>query len=189
MGLPRHRNTSEDLRADDTPHDPWRSWPSFAAPAWSGELRVGAAAVTITPPVGTPMAGYYSERGAQGVHDDLLAKAIVIEVGGRVGGPGRARPDHHAPRPRRGGSPRDRADDPRARRRRHDQRHAHPHRPGPRSQQCLRRPVRAGARLPRRPAGEDRRGRATGRGSARACQGPAPHAAARSRSRSTADTT
>ena len=29
------------------------------------------------------MAGYYSERGAQGVHDDLLAKAIVLEAGGR----------------------------------------------------------------------------------------------------------
>ena len=56
----------------------------FAAPAWSGELRVGAAAVPITPPVGIPMAGYYSERGAQGVHDDLHAKAIVIEAGGRA---------------------------------------------------------------------------------------------------------
>ncbi len=58
-------------------------WAAIAAPAWSGEIRVGAAAVTITPPVGTPMAGYYSERGVQEVHDDLLAKAIVIEVGGR----------------------------------------------------------------------------------------------------------
>jgi hypothetical protein len=52
-------------------------------PAWSAELRVGAAAVPITPPVGIPMAGYYSQRGAQGVHDDLHAKAIVLEAGGR----------------------------------------------------------------------------------------------------------
>jgi Neutral/alkaline non-lysosomal ceramidase, N-terminal len=46
------------------------------------ELRAGAAAVAITPPAGIPMAGYYSERGAQGIHDDLFAKAIVIEQGG-----------------------------------------------------------------------------------------------------------
>ena len=57
-------------------------WVIVADPAWSGELRVGAAAVPITPPAGIPMAGYYSERGAQGVHDDLHARAIVIEAGG-----------------------------------------------------------------------------------------------------------
>jgi hypothetical protein len=48
----------------------------------SGEFRAGAAAVAITPPIGIPMAGYYSERGAQGVHDELYAKAIVMEQGG-----------------------------------------------------------------------------------------------------------
>ncbi len=58
-------------------------WAAIAAPTWSAELRVGAAAVPITPPTGIPMAGYYSERGAQGVHDDLQAKAIVLEAGGR----------------------------------------------------------------------------------------------------------
>jgi neutral ceramidase len=45
------------------------------------ELRVGAAAAKITPPLGTPMAGYYHERGAEGVHDDLLAKALVFDDG------------------------------------------------------------------------------------------------------------
>ena len=50
-------------------------------PAASEEFRAGAAAVTITPPIGIPMAGYYSERGATGVHDDLHAKAIVMEQG------------------------------------------------------------------------------------------------------------
>jgi hypothetical protein len=37
-------------------------------------LRVGAAAEVITPPVGMPMAVYYFERAAEGVHDDLYAK-------------------------------------------------------------------------------------------------------------------
>ena len=46
-----------------------------AAPA--DALRAGAAAVDITPAVGTPMAGYYAERLAQGVHDPLYAKAYV----------------------------------------------------------------------------------------------------------------
>ncbi len=44
--------------------------------------RVGAASVKITPPVGTPMAGYYYERGVDKIHDDLYAKALVIENGG-----------------------------------------------------------------------------------------------------------
>jgi len=45
------------------------------------ELRVGAAAVKITPPAGTPMAGYYFERGSQDVIDDLYAKAAVLDDG------------------------------------------------------------------------------------------------------------
>jgi len=48
----------------------------------SGELRVGAAAVVITPPVGTPMAGYFNTRLAEGTHDDLFAKAMVFEQDG-----------------------------------------------------------------------------------------------------------
>lgn len=43
------------------------------------DLKIGAAAVKVTPPVGTPMAGYYYERGVEGIHDDLYAKALVIE--------------------------------------------------------------------------------------------------------------
>jgi hypothetical protein len=53
-----------------------------AVPARADELRVGAATVVITPPAGTPMAGYYYERAAEGVHDDLYARALVLEVGG-----------------------------------------------------------------------------------------------------------
>jgi hypothetical protein len=46
------------------------------------DLKIGSAAVKITPPEGTPMAGYYSDRGATGVHDDLWAKALVMEKDG-----------------------------------------------------------------------------------------------------------
>jgi neutral ceramidase len=46
------------------------------------DLKVGSAAVIITPPLGTPMAGYYSDRGATAIHDDLFAKAIVFEKNG-----------------------------------------------------------------------------------------------------------
>lgn len=52
------------------------SWCSFA-----DDLRVGAASVKVTPPVGTPMAGYYYERGVKNIHDDIFAKAMVIENG------------------------------------------------------------------------------------------------------------
>jgi len=52
----------------------------FVEPA-RAELRVGAAAVKITPPAGTPMAGYYYERGSQDVIDDLYAKAAVLDDG------------------------------------------------------------------------------------------------------------
>ncbi len=44
-------------------------------------LEVGAAAVRITPPPGGPMAGYYYPRAADGVHDDLYARAIVLDDG------------------------------------------------------------------------------------------------------------
>jgi neutral ceramidase len=50
--------------------------------ARAGELRVGAAAVVITPPVGIPMAGYYNTRLAEGTLDDLFARAMVLEQDG-----------------------------------------------------------------------------------------------------------
>jgi len=46
------------------------------------EFRAGAAAVKITPPKGTPLAGYYYNRAAEGVHDDLYSKALVLEQDG-----------------------------------------------------------------------------------------------------------
>ena len=51
-------------------------------PAAAGDLRVGRAAVKITPPAGMPMAGYYYVRLNQGVHDDLHAKGLVLEKDG-----------------------------------------------------------------------------------------------------------
>jgi neutral ceramidase len=44
-------------------------------------VLVGTAEVVITPPIGMPMAGYYSTRLLRGVHDDLRAKAIVMASG------------------------------------------------------------------------------------------------------------
>jgi hypothetical protein len=49
-----------------------------ASVAYAQGFRVGAAQVMISPPAGTPMAGYYQTRLSTGIHDDLHAKAIVI---------------------------------------------------------------------------------------------------------------
>ena len=49
--------------------------------AEAGEIRVGTAAVKITPPLGAPMAGYLSPRCSEGVLDDLYAKATVLDDG------------------------------------------------------------------------------------------------------------
>ena len=46
------------------------------------QLRVGVAETDITPPVGAPLAGYYYNRNATGVHDPLHVKAMVLEAGG-----------------------------------------------------------------------------------------------------------
>jgi hypothetical protein len=54
----------------------------LAAPLWAAEFRAGRAAVKITPPAGIPMAGYYSIRLAEGTHDDLYAKALVLDKDG-----------------------------------------------------------------------------------------------------------
>ena len=55
---------------------------SSATPAWSGGLRVGRAAVRITPPVGIPMQGSFALRVAKSVHDELYAKSLVLETDG-----------------------------------------------------------------------------------------------------------
>lgn len=44
-------------------------------------LQVGAASVAVSPPNGTLLAGYDPARTSQGVHDDLYAKAVVLDDG------------------------------------------------------------------------------------------------------------
>ena len=48
----------------------------------AADFRVGAAQVDITPPPGTPMAGYYAFRAVGGTLDPIFAKAIVVEQDG-----------------------------------------------------------------------------------------------------------
>ncbi|NPV09098.1 MAG: hypothetical protein HPY83_14175 [Anaerolineae bacterium] len=45
------------------------------------QLKAGAARSCITPTVGTHMCGYFSDRLATDIHDDLYAKAIVLDNG------------------------------------------------------------------------------------------------------------
>ncbi len=54
----------------------------LASNSLADDLKIGAASVKITPPVGASMAGYYYERGVGKIHDDLYAKALVIEKDG-----------------------------------------------------------------------------------------------------------
>src|SRR5437764_6535458 len=54
----------------------------FASTNFAAEpLKIGAAEIDITPPVGHRVAGYFDERLATGVHDPLKAKAIVMKQG------------------------------------------------------------------------------------------------------------
>ena len=53
-----------------------------AMAAHAGDLRLGRAAVRITPPLGMPMGGYFALRLATGTNDDLYAKALVLEKDG-----------------------------------------------------------------------------------------------------------
>lgn len=49
------------------------------------KLKAGAAALDITPPVGVDLCGYAGRSGpSTGVHDELHAKALYLEAGGRA---------------------------------------------------------------------------------------------------------
>jgi hypothetical protein len=52
-------------------------------PGSGQDLSVGRASVAITPPVGAPIGSSYGLTISTGVRDDLYAKAIVMESGGR----------------------------------------------------------------------------------------------------------
>lgn len=54
----------------------------LSSAALGAEFKVGAAVVSITPQPGTPMAGYYSRRAAEGQLDPLNAKCLLIEHDG-----------------------------------------------------------------------------------------------------------
>jgi hypothetical protein len=58
---------------------------SFIGAPLHAELRAGAGLADITPPIGTPSAGYGDRMGAgmEGVHDPLLATALAIDDGER----------------------------------------------------------------------------------------------------------
>ena len=51
------------------------------APIRAAEIQLGTAAVKINPPPDIGLAGYYHERGNEGVLDDLYAKAAVLDDG------------------------------------------------------------------------------------------------------------
>jgi neutral ceramidase len=57
--------------------------PAAAAPAAakSGQFRAGAAASVITPPLGISINGYFNDRLAQHVHDELHARCLVLDDG------------------------------------------------------------------------------------------------------------
>ena len=45
------------------------------------DMRVGCGAAAITPGLGAYMAGYFEEREATAIHDDLYARALVFDDG------------------------------------------------------------------------------------------------------------
>ncbi len=47
------------------------------------QVRAGAAQVEITPPLGTSLAGYFTDRVSDAVADPLFARALVIESAGQ----------------------------------------------------------------------------------------------------------
>ena len=50
----------------------------------SDDFKAGFARVNITPPLGTPIVGYFEERHAQGVLDNLEANALALSDGKRT---------------------------------------------------------------------------------------------------------
>ena len=52
-----------------------------SAATLNAQVHVGVGQTDITPPLGTPLRGYYYERLASSVHDPLYAKAMVLQEG------------------------------------------------------------------------------------------------------------
>jgi len=53
----------------------------FTGCAEEPKIKVGLGETIITPPIGTPMAGYRRTGVSTGVHDDLYARSLVVEDG------------------------------------------------------------------------------------------------------------
>ena len=51
------------------------------ATVFAGEFRAGFARMDITPPLGTPIAGYYSRRVSDGMLDPLYARCLAVSDG------------------------------------------------------------------------------------------------------------
>jgi hypothetical protein len=49
-----------------------------------GTLKAGAACVNITPNLGTHMVGYFNDRTAERIHDELYARAIALSDGDTI---------------------------------------------------------------------------------------------------------
>lgn len=60
---------------------PWFLLGLVSVTAFAGELKLGTAAAPINPPAGIGLAGYYHERGHEGVLDDIGVKATVLDDG------------------------------------------------------------------------------------------------------------
>lgn len=60
-----------------------RQLAQLASSTAPGRLQAGWASAKMTPPIGTPLAGYGDRRGAPstGVHDDLYVKALALSDG------------------------------------------------------------------------------------------------------------
>lgn len=56
-------------------------YPGGRMPDSSATLRAGAARAVVTPPLGVSLAGSYHDRRAVGLHDDLYARAFVVDDG------------------------------------------------------------------------------------------------------------
>ena len=44
-------------------------------------MKTGFSRICINPPIGVPMVGYYEQRPAKGIHDDIFASAVAFDDG------------------------------------------------------------------------------------------------------------
>lgn len=59
----------------------WAEAAAATTAARLGQFRAGAAASVITPPLGISINGYFNDRRAQHIHDELHARCLVLDDG------------------------------------------------------------------------------------------------------------